>query len=269
MPSGLDAINAVFEQTRREGRAAFIPYLPVGYPDHETSLAAIRALADAGADIIEIGVPFSDPLADGPTIQAATQVALENGTTLQMCIDAIKTLRDDGITTPMVLMGYLNPFMAYGYKRLIENCQQAGVDGFIVPDMPADEGDELQTLIDEAGLGIAHFVAPTSSKARIELAAKLSRGYIYLVSVTGITGDKEALPQDLLNLIEKVRGIAEQPVAIGFGIRTPEKAQTVGAIADGIIVGSALVKAAGESVEAVHDLAAVMRQALDAKPTEV
>lgn len=265
MPRGLAAINGVIEQTKNEGRAAFMPYLPIGYPDYDTSLAAIRALAEAGADIIEIGVPFSDPLADGPTIQAATQIALENGITPRDCIKAVKKLREDGIETPMVLMGYLNPFIAYGYDQLIADALAAGIDGFIIPDLPADEAGELQDFIDEAELGISHFVAPTSSEDRIKLAGELTRGYIYLVSVTGITGDKEAVPTELIDLIEKVRAKTSQPVGVGFGIRTPEKARAIGAVCDGIFVGTAIVKAAGESIDAVKSLAAGMRQALGAQ----
>ena len=260
---GLAAIEMVFAQAKVEKRAAFLPYLPVGYPDYETSIDAIEALAKAGADVIEVGVPFSDPLADGPTIQAATQVALENGITPQDCVNAIRILRERGVQTPLVLMGYLNPFIAYGFNRLVADAQTIGIDGFIIPDMPADEGDEFQEMIDAAELAIAHFLAPTSSQSRIELVAEKSRGFIYLVSVTGVTGARKSLPDTLRKKVEAIREIAQQPIGIGFGIGTPEQAREIGRIADGIFVGSALVKAANESVEAVYNLAKSLRDALD------
>jgi len=259
---GLNAIQDTFTRARQENRAAFIPYFPVGYPDYQSSLAVLRGLAEAGSDIIEVGVPFSDPLADGPTIQAATQRALENGITPRMCVEAIRTLREEGIQTPMVLMGYANPFMAYGYAQLLADAQAAGVDGFIVPDMPPDEASFFQSMVVKKDLALAHFLAPTSSPARIQLVAEQSRGYIYLVSVTGVTGARSTLPPDLIEHVEKIRAVSQQPVAIGFGIGTPEQAREVGGIADGIIVGSALIKAASEDIDAVTNLASQLRQAL-------
>ena len=261
---GLTAIQNVFKRTKEENRAAYIPYFPVGYPDYQTSLAVLRALAEAGSDIIEVGVPFSDPLADGPTIQEATQRALEQGTTPQMCIEAVRQLREEGITTPMVLMGYLNPFISYGLERLVRKSAEAGIDGFIVPDMPADEAEEFQALVDEADMAIAHFLAPTSGPSRIRLAADYSRGYIYLVSVTGITGARDTLPDNLVKRIAEIRSLTQQPIAVGFGIGTPDKAAAVGKFADGVIVGSALVKKASEGVDAVKKLASAMIKALHA-----
>ncbi len=259
---GLEAINTVFANAKSEGRAAFLPYLPVGYPDYETSLAALEGLANGGADIIEVGVPFSDPLADGPTIQAATQIALQNGTTPRHCVEAVAELRRRGVETPMVLMGYLNPFMAYGFEQLVADSQEFGIDGFIIPDMPADEAAIFQPLLDAADLALSHFLAPTSGPARIELVAQKSRGYIYLVSVTGVTGARTSLPVDLVQHINAIRAVTSIPVAVGFGIGTPEQAQQVGVIADGIFVGSALVKAAGQGVADVETLARSLREAL-------
>ena len=263
---GLQAIQDVFTQARKEKRAAFIPYFPVGYPDYETSLEVLRTLVKAGADIIEVGVPFSDPLADGPTIQAATQKALENGVTPHQCIQAIAQLRAEGITTPMVLMGYLNPFMAYGFENLIETAQKVDIDSFVVPDLPVDEAGEFQALVDAAGLSMTHFLAPTSGPARMRLVAQHTRGYIYLVSVTGITGTRESLPDNLVKHIAAIRTISQLPIAVGFGIGTPEKAKAVGKIATGVIVGSALVKSAADGdMSAVYELAKGLRQALDAE----
>lgn len=262
---GLKAIQAVFAQAKQEKRACFIPYYPIGYPDYETSLEVLRTLAKAGADIIEVGVPFSDPLADGPTIQAATQKALENGVTPQQCIEAIGQLRTEGITTPMVLMGYLNPFIAYGFENLVQTAVNVGIDGFVVPDLPVDEAAEFQALVDTADLSMTHFLAPTSGPERMRLVAEHTRGYIYLVSVTGITGTRESLPEDLMKNIAAIRTISQLPIAVGFGIGTPEKAKAVGKIATGVIVGSALVKSAAEGdLSAVYELAKGMRDALDA-----
>lgn len=262
---GLKSIQGAFEQAKKEKRACFMPYFPIGFPNYEESLDILRTLAKTGADIIEVGVPFSDPLADGPTIQAATQQALENGTTPQMCIDAIAQLRQEGITTPMVLMGYLNPFIAYGFENLINTAQEVGIDGFVVPDLPVDEAEEFQALVEDAGLSMTHFLAPTSGAQRMRLVAKKTRGYIYLVSVTGITGAREALPSDLTRNIAAIRTISQLPIAVGFGIGTPEKAKAVGKLATGVIVGSALVNAAADGgATAVYELAKGMRDALDA-----
>lgn len=260
---GLALIDEVFAAAHEQERAVFIPYFPVGYPDYETSLAVLKALTEGGADIIEIGVPFSDPLADGPTIQAATQKALENGITLHHCLEAIRQLRADGIQTPFILMGYINPFMAYGLQNLMRDSREAGVDGFIVPDMPPEEADMFQSYVEAAGLALPHFLAPTSNAERIRLVASKTRGYIYFVSVTGVTGTRDALPTDLAHHIGEIRTVTQQPIAVGFGISTPEHAKAVGATADGVIVGSALIKAAQQSVEAVKSLAMRLREALD------
>lgn len=259
---GLDAIDAIFMQCRQENRAAFIPYYPIGYPDFETSVVILYKLIEAGADLIEVGVPFSDPLADGPTIQAATQVALDNGTTPKDCVKAIESLRQAGVQIPMVLMGYANPFMAYGYEALVADALRVGLDGFIIPDMPADEIEDLQSLLEDANLGIAHFLAPTSSKERIRLAAAKSRGYIYLVSVTGVTGARSTISSKLKEHIANIRLVTQKPIAVGFGINTPAQAAEIGSIANGIIVGSALVRAGAESPEAVYRIAKELRDAL-------
>lgn len=259
---GLAAIEKAFAQAKTEKRAAFIPYFPIGHPDYATSLEIITAFAEVGADIIEVGVPFSDPLADGPAIQAATQIALKNGTTPQHCVKAIGELRQRGIQTPMVLMGYVNPFMAYGYDKLTADAKKFGIDGFIIPDLPADEADDFQKLVDGYKLGLSYFVAPTSSPSRIRLAAQKSRGYIYLVSITGTTGAKEALPEELVQNVAAIRTVTQHPIAVGFGVNTPDQAKKLGQLVDGVIVGSALVKAGGKSVDEARNLAAALRNAL-------
>lgn len=259
---GLAAIDGVFAKAKAEKRATFMPYFPIGYPDYATSLDVIAAFAEAGADIIEVGVPFSDPLADGPTIQVAGQVALKNGTTLPICIKAIAELRKRGVKTPIVLMGYANPFMAYGYDRLTHDAEKAGIDGFIVPDLPADEADDLQKLVEAHRLSLTYLVAPTSSASRIRLVAQKSRGFIYLVSVMGVTGAREAIPQELVQNIAAIRTVTQLPIAVGFGVNTPQQAKQLGELVDGVIVGTALVKAGGKSVEEARNLAAQLRNAL-------
>ncbi|MBN1311303.1 MAG: tryptophan synthase subunit alpha [Anaerolineae bacterium] len=261
--TGLQAIADMFEEAKAGGRAAFLPYYPIGYPTYEASLDAIVAMAEVGVDAFEIGIPFSDPLADGPTIQAATQVALENGITVRRCIDAVRELRGRGVRQPMLLMGYLNPLLTYGLDAFVKDAQLAGADGFIVPDLPPEEGDMLYDACAQAGVALAYFLAPTSSEERIKLVAEQARGFIYMVSVTGVTGARSDLPPELGDFIRRVRAQTNRPLVLGFGIGTPEQARMVGEMADGFIVGSALVKAGAEGAGAVRELAAGMRKALD------
>ncbi|MDM8520934.1 tryptophan synthase subunit alpha [Anaerolineales bacterium HSG6] len=257
--TGIERISNAFTKSR----TAFMPYSVLGYPDRATSMEVVKTLADAGADLLELGVPFSDPLADGPTIQAATQKSLENGTTLKDCLDMAQELRQDGVDTPAVLMGYVNPMLAYGLEKLAADCVTAGVDGFIIPDLPPEEAEPLETICTQHGLALIYLLAPTSTPERIKLLVEKSQGFVYLVSLTGVTGARQALPTDLATFVERVRAETDKPLAVGFGIGNGEQARAVGNIADGVIVGSALVKRAGQSVDRVHELATEMRQALD------
>ncbi len=261
--TGPDALAAMFARARRESRAAFLPYFPIGYPTVADSLDAIEALARAGVDGFEIGMPFSDPLADGPTIQAATQIALENGVTVGRCLDAVGELRARGVTQPMLLMGYLNPLLAYGLERFARDARAAGAAGVIVPDLPPEEAGPLAEACAREGLAQIVFLAPTSSPERIALVAQRAQGFIYLVSVTGVTGARDSLPLDLQAFITRVRAATSTPLVLGFGISRPEQVQQVSAWVDGFIVGSALVRAAAAGVEAVRDLALTLRHALD------
>ncbi len=222
-----------------------MPYLAAGYPDLPTSLDLFQTLAEAGADLIEIGVPFSDPLADGPVIQAATQRALAQGVTPDDCIAAVRNLRQRGVTIPLLLMGYVNPILAYGLERYVADAAAAGADGFIIPDLPPDEADEIEAACQRHGLAMIYLVAPTSTPERIALAAAHSTGFIYLVSVAGITGARSDLPSHLAEFVARVRQQSGLPLAVGFGISTPAQAAAVAAIAEGVVVGSALVKLAG------------------------
>ncbi len=259
---GLPALAAMFTAAKAAGRAAFLPYFPVGYPDYESSLAAILALAEAGADGFEIGVPFSDPLADGPTIQAATQVALEQGVTVRRCLEAVRTLRARGLRQPMLLMSYLNPLLAYGPERFVSDARAAGADGLIVPDLPPEEAGLFATACATAGLALVFFLAPTSSPERIRIVGRQATGFIYMVSVTGVTGARSDLPPDLVEFIARVRAETDQPLVLGFGISRPEHVRQVSGLLDGFIVGSALVKAAQAGPEAVGALAAELRGAV-------
>jgi tryptophan synthase alpha chain len=261
--SGLQALAAMFEQARREDRAAFLPYYPIGYPSLADSLDAIEAMATAGADGFEIGMPFSDPIADGPTIQAATQVALENGVTVQGCLAAVRELRGRGIEQPMLLMGYLNPVLAYGVEAFCTDAAAAGADGLIVPDLPPEEAGEVAAACQAAGLALIFFLAPTSDAARIQVVTEQASGFIYVVTLTGVTGARETLPASLRAFIDRIRQSTDQPLVAGFGISTPEHAAAMNGLVDGFIVGSALVRAGAKGPGVVGQLAAELRAAID------
>ncbi len=260
--SGLDGLAAMFEAADSAGRAAFLPYFPVGFPDYDTSVEVIAALAETGVDGFEIGVPFSDPLADGPTIQAATQIALDNGVTVRKCLQAVKTLRDRGVTQPMMLMSYANPLIAYG-PDLVAEASAAGVDGLIIPDLPPEEAHYFADACEQYGLALIFFLAPTSDERRLRLVAERATGFIYAVSLTGITGARTDLPADLTEFVARMRSYTDKRIVLGFGISQPEHAQQMTGLVDGFIVGSALVRAAEQGVDAARELAATLRAALD------
>lgn len=241
----------------------FMPYFPLGYPDLETSIDVIEALAKNGADLIEVGLSFSDPLADGPVIQQATQIALEKGITVKKSLEAVKELRKRGVTIPLILMGYFNPMLAYGLEKFIRDAKESGADGFIIPDLPLEEAGEFETLVGD--LPLIQMLAPTSPDNRMESIARNAKGFIYLVSVTGVTGARTEISDTLGNLIARVREHTSAPVCVGFGIGTPEQAAQVGQHADGVIVGSACVKKIGNSpkpVETAAQFAAEFRSSL-------
>ena len=246
-----------------KNKPIFMPYFPLGYPDLETSIDVIEALANNGADLIEVGLSFSDPLADGPVIQKATQVALEHGITIKKSLAAIAELRKRGVTIPFILMGYFNPMLAYGLEKFVHDAREAGADGFIIPDLPLEEAGEFQSLVGD--MPLIQMLAPTSPDERMESIARNAKGFIYLVSVTGVTGARTAISDGLGDLIQRVRDHTSVPVCVGFGIGTPEQAKQVGQLADGVIVGSACVKTIGSSekpVETAKQFAAEFRSAL-------
>jgi tryptophan synthase alpha chain len=232
-----------------KNKPIFMPYFPLGYPDLPTSIDVIEALANNGADLIEVGLSFSDPLADGPVIQQATQIALEKGITVRKSLEAVKELRKRGVTIPLILMGYYNPMLAYGLEKFIRDAKEAGADGFIIPDLPLEEAEEFTSVAGD--MPLIQMLAPTSPDERMEAIARNAKGFIYLVSVTGVTGERREVSNDLGDLIARVRAHTSAPVCVGFGIGTPEQAKQVGQLADGVIVGSACVKTIGGSDEPV------------------
>ena len=220
---------------------ALIAYLTVGYPDLETTRRAVVTLAENGVDIIELGIPFSDPLADGTTIQKASYRALQQGVTLPVCWDMAEQLRQK-VTVPLVFMTYYNPVFSFGLEPFCQRCNQTGISGLIIPDLPPEEGETLEAITRKHQLDLIYLLAPTSSEERIATVAKRSRGFIYLVSLTGVTGARQTLPVELESFIGRVRQQAKQPLCVGFGIANPEQAGRVARAADGIIIGSRLIQ---------------------------
>ena len=259
---GVEALDAMFAAAKAQGRAAFLPYFPIGYPSYPGSLEAIALMAEAGVDGFEIGIPFSDPIADGPTIQAATQIALNNGTTVRKCLDAVRTLRGRGVIQPMMMMGYANPLLAYGPEEFVGDARLAGADGLIVPDLPPEEAAMFADVCAREGMALVFFLAPTSNDKRIDMSARHATGFIYVVSLTGITGARAKLPQYLRDFIGRLRARTDKPLVLGFGISTAEHARQVSQLADGFIVGSALVRAGKDGPGAVGDLASALRDAI-------
>jgi tryptophan synthase alpha chain len=258
--SGVERIQQVFANLKAKKQAAFMPYHAMGYPTRQTSLEVVQALAESGADLFEIGIPHSDPLADGPTVQAATDAAIRGGTTVADCLAMMRELREMGVTQPFCAMSYYNPILAYGEERFVKDAAAAGVDGLIVPDLPPGESMKLEPACREAGIATIYMLAPTSTEARIRAVTAHATGFIYMVSITGITGERSQLPPDLVDFIQRVRRHTSLPLAVGFGIGNRTQAAQVAGIADGVIVGSALVRAAGsaDGVAAVGQLGAAL-----------
>lgn len=245
-------IEDTFARCRAAGRAAFMPYLVAGDPDLETTARLLPAFAEAGADLIELGVPFSDPMADGSTNQRAAERALRSGTTLRGVLDMVKTIRP-ALSVPINLMGYYNPFFHYGLERFFRDAAEAGVDGLIVPDLQPDDAAEVRAYADAAGVATIFLIAPTSTPERLALVARESRGFVYAVSLSGVTGERTTLPPDLSTFVDRAASAISLPLAVGFGISTPAMARGVAAVADGVIVGSAIVKRIEAAVEGGAD----------------
>lgn len=233
-------ISRTFEQLKKQKRKALITYITAGYPSMAATKKLVLELEKKGADIIELGVPFSDPLADGPTIQYSSQEALKKGTSLEKILTLVTDLRKS-TQIPLVLMTYYNPVFHMGLLRFAEKAQRAGVDGIIVPDLPPDEGRELMAVAQPRDLDTIFLLAPTSTEERINLVSKYSRGFVYYVSVTGVTGARQSLPQELKEGLAQVRKKTKLPLCVGFGVSTPEQARELSRGCDGIIVGSAII----------------------------
>jgi tryptophan synthase alpha chain len=263
-PAGAVRIEAAFTAAREEGRAALMPYLMGGFPDQETATAVANAYADAGADLIELGVPFSDPLADGPTIHAADTAALTAGATLESVLETCAAV---GERVPVALMVYANMVLAAGPGEFAERAAGAKASGVIVPDLPLEEQGPIREALGERGLALIPLVAPTTPPARRARICEGAEGFIYLVSTVGVTGEREQLPPELTDLVAAAREEASVPVAVGFGISTPEQAATVGGLADGVIIGTRLVRAVADAPDrdaAVSAVTAFLRETRNA-----
>lgn len=254
-------LEQAFATRAEAGHAALVTYIMAGDPTLPVSAEIALALQEAGADILEIGVPFSDPIADGPTIQDAGLRALKEGVTLSKVIDMVAGVREQGLKIPVVLMGYLNPIMRMGYAEFAERAVAAGVDGVIIPDFPADEAQALLSELDRVGMAPVQLVAPTTTDARIEYVSSKSRGFLYYVSLTGVTGIRDSLPADISERIRRVQSLSPVPVAVGFGVSNPEMARALGQVAPGVVVGSAIVKLVEKhGVDAPQHVSSFVRQ---------
>ncbi len=264
----MNRIDETFRALRQEKRAALMPYLPLGYPTLAASHDLICAAQDAGADILELGIPFSDPLADGPVIQRATQVALQNGMDLAKCLGLVQDVRGHGVTLPLLLMGYFNPILRYGINTFARDAFEVGADGVIVADLPVEEAAEFKDALHAQELHLIFLAAPTSSDERLAMLGKATRGFLYLVSLTGTTGARAELPQGLEEFVRRARAATDKPVCVGFGIANAENAKRVAGIADGVIVGSALVQKIGDAANAVEDARAFIGELSNAVRTK-
>ena len=233
-------ISATFARLRAEGRVGVGPYLTVGYPDLDSALDLVPAIARGGADMVELGIPFSDPLADGPTIQRSSQQALENGVSVRHCLETARRLRER-IDIPLIFMGYYNPLLAYGLDRFVADAAAAGADGLIVPDVPPAESDDLLSACREHGLDLILMLAPTSTDEDIREVARRASGFIYCVSVVGITGARESVSAGLPDFINRVRAHTDLPLAVGFGVSRAEHVARIGQLAEAVMVGAALI----------------------------
>jgi len=237
----MNRIDKKFKELKKLKKKAFIAFITAGYPNLNTTKALVKELEKRGADLIELGVPFSDPLADGPIIQRASEESLKKGTNLHKILKAVKELRCE-IKIPLCLMTYYNPVFRFGEETFLKSCRESGVDGLIIPDLPPEEGKNLLRQAHKNSVDIVLFISPTTTKERIRFISKLAKGFIYYVSLTGVTGARNKLPQDLIASIKAVKQITNKPVCVGFGISKREHLKQVYSIADGAIVGSAIVK---------------------------
>ncbi|MGB0902244.1 tryptophan synthase subunit alpha [Halocynthiibacter sp.] len=255
-------IDAKFAALKAEGKKAFVSYVMAGDPNYEQSLEIVKGLPAAGVDVIELGLPFTDPMADGPTIQLAGQRALEAGMTLQKTLDLATEFRKEDDTTPIVLMGYYNPIYSRGVDKFLADAKAAGIDGLIVVDLPPEEDSELCIPAQAAGLNFIRLATPTTDDKRLPKVLQNTSGFVYYVSVTGVTGAAEAEAGDVGPEVARIKASTDLPVIVGFGINTPEKSEAIASIADGAVVGSAIVKKIGEG-ESTADVLAFVKTLAD------
>jgi tryptophan synthase alpha chain len=243
-------IDAKFAELRAANRKAFVAYVMAGDPDYDTSLKILKGLPGAGVDIIELGLPFTDPMADGPTIQLAGQRALEGGQNLDKTLQMARALRKEDDTTPIVMMGYYNPIYSRGVDRFLEQAKEAGIDGLIVVDLPPEEDEELCIPAQKAGLNFIRLATPTTDDKRLPKVLTNTSGFVYYVSITGITGAADAEAGDVGPEVARIKAQTDLPIIVGFGIKTPERSKAIAEVADGAVVGSAIVEriAKGDSV---------------------
>ena len=238
-----ERLRARFASAKAEGRAAFLPYVTAGYPRRDQTVPILLGLEAGGADVIELGVPFTDPLADGATIQRANEVAVAQGITFADCLAMVREARAQGLATPILLMGYNNPILAYGEERAAADGAAEGIDGFIVVDLPPEEAGNFRTACATHGLSFVPLISPTTPEDRVAMIDDAADSFIYCVSVTGTTGQREELPSDLASFVARIRRQTNLPLALGFGVSTPEQVATVGKLTEGVVVGSAIIAA--------------------------
>jgi tryptophan synthase alpha chain len=249
-------IEQRFASLKAEGRAAFVPYVMAGDPDAATAAAILKGLPGAGADLIEVGFPFSDPMAEGPPIQRAAQRALAKGMTLKATLAAIRDFREADRATPIILMGYMNPLVTWGLEAFARDASAAGVDGLIIVDCPPEEAEPLADALDANDISLIRLATPTTDDKRLPTVVRRTSGFVYYVSVAGVTGVKEADASAVAPHVERVRRASGLPVAVGFGIKTPERASAIAKVADAVVVGSALVDEVAEAVDLNEDVTA-------------
>ena len=253
----MSRIDAKFSALTAAGKKAFVAYVMAGDPDYETSLEIVKGLPEAGVDVIELGLPFTDPMADGPTIQLAGQRALEAGQTLIKTLELARTFRENDDTTPIVLMGYYNPIYNHGVERFLTDAIAAGIDGLIVVDLPPEEDEELCIPAQAAGLNFIRLATPTTDEKRLPRVLQNTSGFLYYVSITGITGAANAVAGDVGPEVARIKASTDLPVIVGFGIKTPEASRDIASIADGAVVGSAIVDLIGRGQSPAEVLAFV------------
>ncbi|HKY17974.1 MAG TPA: tryptophan synthase subunit alpha [Rhizomicrobium sp.] len=249
----MSRLTATFARLKKAGHAAFVPFITAGDPDMETSFAILEKLPAAGADVIELGMPFTDPMADGPAVQASSVRALKSGASMARVLEMVKKFRKADKNTPIVLMGYYNPIHAYGTARFVRDVAAAGVDGLIVVDLPVEEDEVLRLPALAQGVDLVRFVTPTTDDARLKRIVAEASGYLYYVSVAGVTGTKSVPQEEVRAAMARVRAATDLPCTVGFGIRTPEQAGTIAQMADGVVVGSAIVGRVAENLNKDRD----------------